>query len=49
VREGIDTISLNHDTVIRTKEIIASAEQRVLLERLHKLEAKMSELDDYIG
>jgi pyruvate,water dikinase len=49
VREGIDTISLNHDTVIKTKQIIASAEQRVMLERLQALEAKMSELDDYLG
>jgi pyruvate,water dikinase len=49
VREGIDTISLNHDTVIKTKQIIASAEQKVMLERLQRLEAKMSELDEYIG
>jgi pyruvate,water dikinase len=48
VREGIDTISLNHDTVIKTKQIIASAEQKVLLERLQRLEAKMSELDEYL-
>jgi pyruvate,water dikinase len=49
VREGIDSISLNHDTVVKTKQIIASAEQRVMLERLQRLEAKMSELDEYIG
>jgi pyruvate,water dikinase len=49
VREGIDTISLNHDTVVRTKQIIASAEQRVLLERLQKMESKMEEWDDLIG
>ncbi|UCC93832.1 MAG: phosphoenolpyruvate synthase, partial [Thermoplasmata archaeon] len=49
VREGIDSISLNHDTVIKTKQIIASAEQKVMLERLQRLESKMSELDDYLG
>ncbi len=49
VREGIDSISLNHDTVIKTKQIIASAEQRVMLERLQKLESKMDALDEYIG
>ncbi len=49
VREGIDTISLNHDTVIKTKQIIASAEQRVLLDRLRKVEAKLEEWDDFIG
>jgi pyruvate,water dikinase len=31
VEEGIDSISLNPDTFVRTKRIIASAEQRVLL------------------
>lgn len=49
VREGIDSISLNHDTVIKTKQIIASAEQRVMLERLQKLEGKMDALDDLLG
>ena len=31
VEQGIDCISLNPDTFVRTKRIIASAEQRVLL------------------
>jgi pyruvate,water dikinase len=31
VEEGIDAISLNPDTVIKTKTVIASAEQRILL------------------
>jgi len=48
VREGIDSISLNADTVINTKQIIASAEQRIMLERLRSIEAKMNELDDYL-
>jgi len=49
VREGIDTISLNHDTVVKTKQIIASAEQKVMLERLRSLEARMDALDDMLG
>jgi pyruvate,water dikinase len=49
VREGIDSISLNHDTVINTKRIISSAEQKVMLERLRALEAKISDMEDYIG
>jgi len=49
VREGIDSISLNHDTVIKTKQIIASAEQRVMLERLQKLESKMDAFDEFVG
>jgi pyruvate,water dikinase len=34
VEEGIDSISLNPDTFIKTKRIIASAEQRILLRSL---------------
>jgi len=49
VREGIDTISLNPDTVVKTKALIASAEQRVLLDRLRKVESKMEEWDEFIG
>jgi pyruvate,water dikinase len=49
VREGIDTISLNHDTVVKTRQIIASAEQRIMLERLRKLESKIDALDDLLG
>ena len=45
VREGIDTISLNPDTVAKTREIIASCEQRIILDRLRKLERKLDSLD----
>ena len=45
VREGIDTISLNPDTVAKTREIIASCEQRIILDRLRKLEKKLDSLD----
>ena len=37
VEQGIDCISLNPDTFIRTKKIIASAEQRVLLQAARKV------------
>ena len=37
VKAGIDTISLNPDTVIETISIIASAEQRLLLEAARKI------------
>jgi len=36
VKAGIDSISLNPDTVISTQMIIASAEQRILLEAARK-------------
>jgi len=45
VREGIDTISLNPDTVVKTRELIAASEQRVMMERLRKLEKRLDELD----
>ncbi|MCL2607228.1 MAG: phosphoenolpyruvate synthase [Methanomassiliicoccaceae archaeon] len=34
VREGIDSVSLNPDTVIKTKTMIASVEQRIMLESM---------------
>ena len=37
VREGIDSISLNPDTVLKTKNMIASVEQKVILEGLRAL------------
>jgi len=37
VKAGIDTISLNPDTVLSTMNIIASAEQRILLEAARKM------------
>ena len=37
VEEGIDSISLNPDTFVKTKRIIASAEQRILLKGLRDL------------
>lgn len=40
VEEGIDSISLNPDTFIKTKMSIASAEQRVLLKGLRDLKDK---------
>ena len=37
VEEGIDSISLNPDTFVKTKRNIASAEQRILLKNLREL------------
>ena len=36
VRHGIDTISLNADTVVPTTRIVASAEQKILMERARR-------------
>ncbi|MDE1821948.1 MAG: phosphoenolpyruvate synthase [Euryarchaeota archaeon] len=36
VRHGIDTISLNADTVVSTTRIVASAEQKILMERARR-------------
>lgn len=40
VRYGIDSISVNPDVVIQTKKLVASIEQKVLLERLSELREK---------
>ncbi|MCL2143148.1 MAG: phosphoenolpyruvate synthase [Methanomassiliicoccaceae archaeon] len=37
IREGIDSVSLNPDTVIKTKTMIASVEQKVILEGIKQL------------
>lgn len=41
VREGIDYVSLNPDTVVKTKKMIASVEQKIILENLRKLTSKL--------
>lgn len=38
VREGIDSVSVNPDTVIQTRRLVAAVERRILLERTKKLE-----------
>lgn len=40
IMEGIDYVSLNPDTVIKTKKIIASIEQKVILKKLRELKNK---------
>lgn len=40
VRNGIDSISLNADVVVETIKLVASIEQKVIMERLKKLEEK---------
>jgi pyruvate,water dikinase len=38
IRNGIDSVSVNPDTVEYTKRLVASVEQKILLEKLRKLE-----------
>jgi len=40
VRCGIDSISVNNDAVVRTRQLVASLEQKILLERLSKMREK---------
>jgi len=37
VRNGIDSISVNNDAVVRTRQLVASLEQKILLERLSEV------------
>ncbi len=37
VRNGIDSISVNNDAVVRTRQLVASLEQKILLERLSEM------------
>ena len=46
VRFGIDSVSVNPDVIDVTRKTVASAEQKVLLERLHTLTRKHEEDDD---
>jgi hypothetical protein len=34
VRQGIDSISVNNDAVVATKKLVASIEQKIILESL---------------
>jgi len=40
VRVGIDSISVNNDAVTATKKLVASIEQRIILERLAEMNAR---------
>ena len=40
VRAGIDSISVNADAVIATKKLVASVEQKIILEKLEELRQK---------
>jgi len=40
VRNGIDSISVNNDAVVRTRQLVASLEQKILLERLAEMREK---------
>jgi hypothetical protein len=37
---GIDSISVNNDAVIATKKLVASVEQKIIMERLAEQEAR---------
>jgi len=39
VRAGIDSLSVNNDAVVATRKLVASVEQKIILERLAELEA----------
>jgi len=43
VRCGIDSISVNADAVISTRQLVASLEQKILLERLAEMRGKSTE------
>jgi pyruvate,water dikinase len=40
VKVGIDSISVNNDAVIATKKLVASIEQKIILERLAEMNAR---------
>jgi len=40
VRCGIDSISVNNDAVVRTRQLVASLEQKMILERLNEIREK---------
>jgi pyruvate,water dikinase len=41
VRKGIDSISVNNDVVVRTRQSVASIEKKIILERLTEMREKM--------
>jgi len=43
VRAGIDSISVNADAVIQTKKLVASIEQKMILEKLAEIDKEISE------
>jgi pyruvate,water dikinase len=45
VREGATSMSVNPDKVIETREMVASIERKVMLERLMELEERLNNLD----
>jgi pyruvate,water dikinase len=40
VRVGIDSISVNNDAVVATRKLVASIEQKIILERLAEINEK---------
>jgi pyruvate,water dikinase len=46
VEYGITSMSVNQDAIERTRKIVASAEQKIMLQRLAKLTAKMDSKEE---
>jgi len=42
VQCGIDSISVNNDAVVRTRQLVASFEQKLILKKLGKIQEKIS-------
>jgi pyruvate,water dikinase len=42
VQCGIDSISVNNDAVVRTRQLVASFEQKLILKRLSEIRGKIS-------
>jgi pyruvate,water dikinase len=42
VQCGIDSISVNNDAVVRTRQLVASFEQKLILKRLSEIQEKIS-------
>ncbi|MEM4766257.1 MAG: phosphoenolpyruvate synthase, partial [Nitrososphaerota archaeon] len=45
VREGVTSISVNPDKVIETREMVASIERKIMLERMMELEERLNNLE----
>jgi predicted DNA-binding protein YlxM (UPF0122 family) len=42
VQCGIDSISVNNDAVVRTRQLVASFEKKLILKRLSEIREKIS-------
>jgi pyruvate,water dikinase len=49
VRSGIDSISVNADAVVKTRKLVASVEQKMILDQLAEIRAHGNNLDSSGG